>query len=322
MPHPGAFRSAVGQAGREPGHEVRSCTKALQGDGFPRAWEALQAGGRWHAMTDGECVELLQWAAPRLRLRWDGFRRVRGQVCKRLGRRLQALGLSGAAAYRARLEADPGEWDVLDSLCRVTISRFYRDARVFDVLRDDLLPAILETLRARGGSTFRAWSAGCASGEEPYTVAVLFRLGLQPRFPEARLELLATDADEALLARARRGCYPRGALRELPSEWATRAFPESTPEPCVAPAYREGVTFLRQDLRAALPDGLFHLVLCRNVAFTYFAPALQREVLARLVARLVPGGLLVIGGHESLPEHGRDLERAAGPLPVFRRVTD
>ena len=268
-------------------------------------------------MTDRECVELLQWAAPRLRLRWDGFRRVRGQVCKRIGRRLQALGLPDAAAYRARLEADAAEWTVLDSLCRVTISRFYRDARVFDVLRDELLPPLMEALP--DGSAFRVWSAGCASGEEPSTVAVLFRLGLQPRFPDVRLELLATDADEALLARARRGCYPRGALRELPPEWAARAFPDPGSEPCIDPAYREGVTFLRQDLRTDMPDGPFHLVLCRNVAFTYFAPPLQQEVLARVVTRLVPGGLLVIGGHESLPAHGAELERAAGPLSVFRR---
>ncbi|NMO13840.1 chemotaxis protein CheR [Pyxidicoccus fallax] len=271
-------------------------------------------------MTDRECVELLQWAAPRLRLRWDGFRRVRGQVCKRIGRRLKDLGLSGAAEYRARLEADSSEWDVLDSLCRVTISRFYRDQRVFDVLRDDLLPALLEQSLARGEPAFRVWSAGCASGEEPYTVSVLFQLGLQPRFPEARLDLVATDADEALLARARRGCYPRGSLRELPAEWAHAAFPEPGSEPCLAPRFREGVTFLRQDLRAEMPDGPFHLVLCRNVAFTYFAPPLQREVLNKLVARLGPGGLLVIGGHESLPEHDSDLERAADPLPVFRRA--
>ncbi|HZI16379.1 MAG TPA: CheR family methyltransferase [Myxococcus sp.] len=267
-------------------------------------------------VTDRECVELLQWAAPRLRLRWDGFRRVRGQVCKRIGRRLKALGLPDMAAYRARLEADPAEWAVLDALCRVTISRFYRDRQVFDALRETLLPALLEETR---GGAFRVWSAGCASGEEPYTVGVLFRLGLQPRFPQARLELVATDADEALLERARRGCYPRGALRELPPEWAARAFPDPGPEPCLAPAFREDLTFLRQDLRAGMPDGPFHLVLCRNVAFTYFAPPLQREVLPRLVERLVPGGLLVIGGHESLPEGDSGLERASGALPVFRR---
>ncbi|AEI64088.1 CheR family methyltransferase [Corallococcus macrosporus] len=271
-------------------------------------------------MTDRECVELLQWAAPRLRLRWEGFRRVRGQVCKRIGRRLKALGLPDAGAYRARLEAEPSEWGVLDALCRVSISRFYRDAQVFEVLRQDLLPARLQSLFAGGDATLRVWSAGCASGEEPYTLSVLFRLGLQPRFPAARLALVATDADEGLLARALRGCYPRGALRELPPEWAERAFPGTGDEPCLAAEYREGLDFLQQDLRARMPDGPFHLVLCRNVAFTYFAPPLQREVLARLVARLVPGGLLVIGGHESLPEGDFGLTRAAGPLPVFART--
>ncbi|HSP81167.1 MAG TPA: chemotaxis protein CheR, partial [Myxococcaceae bacterium] len=71
-------------------------------------------------MTDAECVELLRWAAPRLGLRWEGFRRVRGQVCKRMARRVKALGLESVAAWRERLEADPAEWAVLDGLCRVT----------------------------------------------------------------------------------------------------------------------------------------------------------------------------------------------------------
>ncbi|AKQ70523.1 Chemotaxis protein methyltransferase CheR [Myxococcus hansupus] len=272
-------------------------------------------------MTDRDCVELLQWAAPRLRLRWEGFRRVRGQVCKRIGRRLRTLGLPDVAAYRARLEADPAEWDVLDSLCRVTISRFYRDGRVFDLLRHGLLPARLGTLRERGESTLRVWSAGCASGEEPYTLSVLFWLGLQPYFPAARrLEVVATDADAALLERARRGCYPRGTLRELPAAWVARAFPSGGDVLCLAPEYRRGIEFLQQDLRSQMPDGPFDLVLCRNVAFTYFAPALQREVLTRLVERLVPGGVLVIGGRESLPEGDFGLKRAEGSLPVFLRT--
>ncbi|HEX8703064.1 MAG TPA: CheR family methyltransferase [Myxococcaceae bacterium] len=270
-------------------------------------------------MTDRECVELLQWAAPRLRLRWEGFRRVRGQVCKRIGRRMKELGLESAAAYRARLEADDAEWTVLDSLCRVTISRFFRDQRVFDVLRESLLPTLLSDAQARGERVFRVWSAGCASGEEPYSLSILFRLGLAPHFPEVRLELIATEANEALLERAGRACYPAGSLRELPREWILTAF-SPTPEgdPCLLPTFREGLTFLRQDLRAEMPEGPFHLVLCRNVAFTYFAPPLQHEVLSRLLERLVPGGLLVIGGHESLPEGATGLERAAGALPIFR----
>ncbi|GHG78722.1 CheR family methyltransferase [Comamonas sp. JC664] len=271
-------------------------------------------------MTDAECVELMQWAAPRLRLRWEGFRRVRGQVCKRIGRRLRSLGLPDAAAYRARLEAELAEWEVLDALCRVTISRFYRDTWVFDLLGHGLLPARLGTLRERGETTLRVWSAGCASGEEAYTLSVMFWLGLQPYFPSARLELVATDADAALLERARRGCYPRGCLRELPAEWVARAFPSGGDAPCLAQEYRRGIDFLEQDLRSEMPDGPFDLVLCRNVAFTYFAPPLQREVLSRLVARLVPGGVLVIGGRESLPEGDFGLKRAGDSRSVFLRT--
>lgn len=151
-------------------------------------------------------------------------------------------------------------------------------------------------------------------------MALLFRLGLAPAFPGLRLELLATDADEALLARARRGCYPPGTLRELPAAWTARAFSWTAEgEQCLAPEFRADLSFQCQDLRTELPEGPFHLVLCRNVAFTYFAPPLQHEVLARLVERLVPGGLLVIGAHESLPDNAPPLERAAGPLPLFRK---
>ncbi|WNG23075.1 chemotaxis protein CheR [Cystobacter fuscus] len=269
-------------------------------------------------MTDAECRELLRWAAPRLGLREEGFRRVRAQVCKRVGRRMKALGLSGLDAYVARLEAEPAERAVLDALCRVTISRFYRDSALFDALLEPLLPQVLVSARARGESRLRVWSAGCASGEEPYSVSVLFRRGLAPRFPDFHLELVATDADASLLERARRGCYRRATLRELPAAWRHEAFTPLGDEDCLRPEYREGLDFRREDLREHMPEGPFHLVLCRNVAFTYFAPPVQREVLARLLTRLTPGGLLVLGAHESLPEPVPGLTRAAGPeLPLF-----
>jgi chemotaxis protein methyltransferase CheR len=231
---------------------------------------------------------------------------------------MKALGVPGLAAYLERLEADPAERAMLDALCRVTISRFYRDHGVFDALREPLLPQVLEAARARGETALRVWSAGCASGEEPYTVAVLFRLGLRPRFPDFRLELVATDAEAPLLERARHGCYRRSTLRELPSDWVDLAFAPQGDTLCLRPEYREGLDFRREDLRQRMPEGPFHLVLCRNVAFTYFAPPVQREVLARLVERLVPGGLLALGAHESLPEGASGLVPAAGALPLFR----
>ena len=105
-------------------------------------------------MNDLDCVQFLQWALPKMRMRWPGFRKVRRQVCKRVDRRLRRLGLVGVAAYRAYLDDHPDEWSELDQLCRIPISRFYRDRGVFDLLRDDVLPSLAADTRARAG----AWS--------------------------------------------------------------------------------------------------------------------------------------------------------------------
>jgi len=269
-------------------------------------------------MSDRECVALLQWALPRLGLRWEGFRTLRGQVCKRIARRVKALRLEGLSAYRQRLEADPAEWAHFDALCRVTITRFYRDRAVFDALRDAVLPELARAAVARGAPALRVFSAGCASGEEPYTVALVYAFAVAPRFPGLGIEVLASDSDPVLLERARVGIYPRGALRELPADWSSRAFISAEAGMRLLPELRAQVTFRPEDVRQSMPEGPFDLVLCRNLAFTYFGPELQRRTLAALVERLVTGGALVIGGHEVLPEGGPPLERR-GHLPVYRK---
>ncbi len=261
--------------------------------------EARQASVDY-AVKDTACVDFLQWALPKLHLRWPGFRKVRRQVCKRVGRRRRALGLDDVAAYRAYLEAHPGEWDVLDAMCRITISRFYRDRGVFDLLRATLLPQRAQ--RATDETTLRCWSAGCASGEEVYTLKILWLEDLQPRFPHLDLRVTATDAGAPLLERARRGCYPKGSLKELPEAWIDTAFSPSDDEYCIRAAFREGIDWREQDLRRTTPEGPFDLILCRYLAFTYFDEPLQRACLTRMADCLRPHGLLVLGKHEALPE--------------------
>jgi chemotaxis protein methyltransferase CheR len=253
-------------------------------------------------MTDAECVALLRFALPQLRLCWSGFRRVRRTVCRRIARRMRALGIRDAAAYRARLRADPAEWDWLDAACRIPISRFHRDRGFFHALESALLPALAERALAAGRDTLRVWSAGCASGEEPYSVALLWQSALATRFPALRLEVVATDAEPRLLERARSACYRASSLRGLPDPLRAAAFERRGGLHCLRPEWRANVSFAQQDLRAEMPEGPFDLVLCRNLAFTYFAPALQAQVLDRLVTHLAPGGALAIGLHETLPE--------------------
>ncbi|MBI4184792.1 MAG: methyltransferase domain-containing protein [Proteobacteria bacterium] len=252
-------------------------------------------------MRNGACVALLAWALPRLGLRWEGYRRVRRQVCKRIGRRMRALALSGPAAYRARLEAEPGEWLTLDRLCFITISRFYRDRAVFDFLRDRLLPDLGRRARAEERAAVRAWCAGAANGEEPYSLRLAWDLAVAARVPGLDFEVVATDADDGLLVRARQGLYAAGSLKELPPTWHARAFAREDHRFRLDPRFRAGVSFLCQDLREEAPAGPFDLVLCRNLAFTYFAEAGQRAALARIAAVLHPGGALVVGQRERLP---------------------
>jgi chemotaxis protein methyltransferase CheR len=253
-------------------------------------------------MTDPECVAFLQWALPRLGLRWPGFRRVRRQVCKRISRRMAELGLPDAAAYRARLEADAGEWSLLDACCWISISRFYRDRGVFEGLTREVLPELARGSIARGRRLLRAWSAGCASGEEPYSLRLSWDFDVARAFPGLELHILATDASADLLERARRAVYPASALRELPASWRPRAFESLEGGYRLRDDFRRGVQLLRQDIREAMPAGPFDLILCRNLAFTYFESEAQRSVLKKLAKRLVPGGFLLIGAHEALPE--------------------
>src|SRR5262245_34067258 len=118
-------------------------------------------------MTDAEVVELLDAIAPRLGLRAAGYRRVRGTVRKRVARRLVQLGLD-ASGYQRYLQTHAEEWAWLDEQCRITISRFARDAAVFERLMADVLPERAAAARAGGRDAVRIWSAGCASGEEAY----------------------------------------------------------------------------------------------------------------------------------------------------------
>jgi chemotaxis protein methyltransferase CheR len=252
--------------------------------------------------NDADRVAFLQWALPKLELRWQGFRKVRKLVGKRVLRRATELGLDGFTAYRAHLESAPQEWARLDEFCRIPISRFYRDRGVFDALRDELLARLAERALSRGAKTLRAWSAGCASGEEPYTLSIVWRLDVARRFPPLGLNILATDVDEGMLARARRGCYGAGSLKLLPPEWRSAAFRAEADLLCVREELREDVTFRQEDVRTTMPDGPFDVILCRNLVFTYFEPRLQRTLAERLVVRLVDGGLLVVGCHETPPE--------------------
>jgi chemotaxis protein methyltransferase CheR len=206
---------------------------------------------------------------------------------------------------------------VLDGLTHITISRFFRDKSIFEALERRILPDIAARAEAEKRQA-RFWSAGCASGEEPYTLKILWDLAVAPAFPSVECSVVATDVDETILKRARKGCYSKGSLREMPEALLRQGFEQSGGLFCVRQHHHEGVSFLLQDLRSEAPDGRFDLILCRNVAFTYFQPPLQAEALDRIIGRLASPGYLVIGAGETLPREMKGLVPLSGVPEIFR----
>lgn len=270
-------------------------------------------------MLDEACIAFLKWCLPQLGLRWSGYRKVRRLVGKRLNRRLTELRLGDISAYRALLLGQSAEWAQLEAICRIPISRFYRDRGVFDAIGQRLLPEVAAVALKRSDRTVRCWSAGCASGEEPYTLAMLWRHELASDWPTIQLEVLATDADETMIARAKAACYARSSLKDMPRQWLETDFAQSGAVFCLLPDRRGDVAFKLQDIRGAMPDGPFDLILCRNLAFTYFDEASQRHIMDRLKERLYSGGFLVLGMHEVLPPGSGGLNRIAPGLPIYQR---
>ncbi|WP_291316794.1 protein-glutamate O-methyltransferase CheR [Desulfuromonas sp.] len=242
-----------------------------------------------------------------------------GTLQRRLSFRMGQLGIRDSAAYLHKLRTDPAEPDRLVDAVGVRVSHFFRDAIVFENLAGSVLPRLIER-RGRGGPReIRVWSAGCASGEEAYSVAILIHQALQKEAGDWRVFIFASDMNGEALRQAERGDFSREKFEETKLGVLDRYFDPTATGFRVKPFVREMVQFCRDDLTSAertAPSesifGTFDLVLCRNVLI-YFQPEPQAGILCRLRRSLGPGGFLVLGSSEDLSG-----QLAEGFVPVDR----
>jgi chemotaxis methyl-accepting protein methylase len=237
---------------------------------------------------------------------------------RRLAVRMRACGAHTFGAYAEVLDAVPAEYDRLLDALTVNVTRFFRNPETWALLGRRVVPE----LWARPGRV-RVWSAGCASGEEPYSLALLFAehaaAGEGVEAALARLRIDATDLDPEAVEVARRAEYPAAALAEVPPALLARWFSAEPPHR-VASALARRVRVAVHDLtREPPPAPPYHLIVCRN-AVIYFDRVTQERIFAAFAEALVPGGRLLLGKVETLygPARARfDLEEPRERL--FRR---
>jgi chemotaxis methyl-accepting protein methylase len=245
---------------------------------------------------------------------WAGYRKVRKGVKKRLRRHMQALGCATVDGYIARLARDQNARAACEACLRVTISRFFRDRQLWQRLENGILP----DLTRRFSSPIRIWSAGCACGEEPYSLAMIW----SQIAPATTVHLLASDADDTCLARARAGMYTPSSLKEVPDRLRERYFESKKGgrQFHIRTGRLPTIVWQVHDLLDPPPEAApFHLILLRNNLLTYYRGAQQESAVARLLAGLITGGYLVIGAHERLPASAAVLAKDVGCPWVFRR---
>ena len=221
----------------------------------------------------------------------------------RLVRRLRALKLRDFGGYCELLRRDPqGELGELASAISTNVTAFFRESHHFDLLTNELLPRWIA--EKKNGGRLRIWSAGCATGEEPYTLAMVLAEALEKHGSHVDAKILATDLSPQALETARKGVYPIDRLEGVSSErrrrWFLRGEGEYDQYACVHPRLRELVSILPLNLLHDWPmQGPFDAIFCRNVVIYFDKPTKQR-LFQRYAGLLPEGGYLFLGHSESM----------------------
>lgn len=231
-----------------------------------------------------------------------------GCARRRIAKRLRTVGMTTFTAYLERLRREPDELDALVATISIHVSQFFRDPATFQTLEADILPELCRQVRAAGRDTLRLWSIGCASGEEPYSLALLLD-ELQPA--GLQTEILGTDISQPVLQLAREALYEPERLREVPAEVLHTYFQAEAGRFRLRRDLRDRVRFARHNIMTADSWPLADLILCRYVLI-YFSRAEQDRILTRLADCLSPFGVLVLGRSE-VP--------GGATSQMFRRVT-
>jgi len=238
-------------------------------------------------------------------------------VIRRLELRLQATGCQNIREYLNYVQSHPQEAINFKENLLIHVTRFFRDKPVFTYFERRHLTSWLDNLIARQRRLVRVWSVGCASGEEPFSLAMILHQptrerGLHPL-------ILATDVSPRILARAREALFRKSELRSVPPHFRQLYFSEVKPGLFrLSSELRRYVIFRQHDLLQDEPPGLFDLVVCRNLLI-FFRPEVQERLLKKLIQATTEGGFLILGRSERVNPDG-SLELLSSRFSLYQKI--
>ncbi|MFC1614375.1 CheR family methyltransferase [Gemmatimonadota bacterium] len=248
----------------------------------------------------------------------SGYRR--SMLERRLCARMAQLQLNDSKAYLEQLRSDPAEYTHLVDCILINVSSFFRNPLVFEIIAQSILPSIIERKRIEGSNELRVWCAGCAEGEEAYSIAILTHQVLEREERDWIPYIFATDMDSDALRQAEKAIFPRASLENTKLGILDKYFTNQGNFYEVRPFIRKMVRFSQCDLtspKTVAPAesvfGTFDLVLCRNVLI-YFTREVQERIFTKLYKSLAKDGYLILGEAEALDREIQSVFRTIDSL--------
>nr|AAA98755.1 methyltransferase [Pseudomonas fluorescens] len=224
----------------------------------------------------------------------------RATVLRRIERPLQVTAQPDLAAYHDYLQMHPEETKALLGDMLIGVTNFFRDREAFEALERNVIPALVKSLQDSQPhrEDVRIWSAGCSTGEEAYSLAIVASEQMALEACNAKLQVFATDIDDRAIAQGRKGVYPEAIVTDVPPQRMRQYFSRENQHYRVRKEIREKVLFAKHSLLADPPFSQIDLIVCRNLLI-YLDRDVQREILQMFHFALRPGGYLFLGSSES-----------------------
>jgi two-component system, chemotaxis family, CheB/CheR fusion protein len=247
---------------------------------------------------------------------FTGYKRT--SLARRVRRRMSQVSIDDYAEYIDHLQVSAEEFNALFNTILINVTSFHRDPDAWEYLQTEIVPAMLA--ERSSDEPVRIWSAGCASGEEAYSLAMVFAEALGVERFRQQVKIYATDVDEEALAQARHAAYPEAAVESVPPEMVGRYFERQGNLYVFRKDLRRSVIFGRNDLVQDAPISRIDLLVCRNTLM-YFNAETQTKILSRLHFALALRGLLFLGKAEMLLSHSRIFDPVDLKRRLFRKAS-